>query len=119
MAKNDNTKNITADDVVAEAAEKNLITDPTIPAQGKADDQPELTVIEGEGKKSLKDRMKLAGQRAKDNKKALLITVGVVGAAAFVGFKLLAKAAIEEIVESSDSGTEGDDETPASESTED
>jgi hypothetical protein len=117
-------KNITADDVVAEAKNQGLINDATIPAQGNesghnedSNEQPELTVIEG-GKKTLKDRLKSTIKTVKDNKKPILITLGVIGAVTFTAVKFAAKTVVEEIVENADENSAEDGEAPASESDE-
>jgi len=107
-----NAKKVTPADVAAQAADEKLV----VPAQGAEssveitpegvgpvdeqnnadkDASETLTLLEG-GKKSLKERFTKVSAKAKEHKKALIGTVAVVGAAAFVAVKALKKQVLEE-----------------------
>lgn len=122
---NTTKKTVTPADVVAKAAEENLVS---VPAQAegekkvveptdvqKADDsgddqsEPKLTLIEG-GKRTLKNKLSGVVSKAAQHKKALLVTVGLVGAVTYAVVKNAKKAAAEVLDENTTELTE--DETP-------
>lgn len=134
MANNSKT-NVTAADVVAQAAEENLV-EKTVPTQDKGektevtvnakavspetekDDKPELTVLDG-GKKSFKERMTALAKKVEENKK-VFVAVGIAAAAATVAVaKVVAKRSLEkEAVKAQKLETMSDEELAEVESTE-
>lgn len=111
MAANNNAKKtVTAEDVVAEAAEKKLIT---VPAQsedasepkvvtGKVVEEgetgPDLELIEG-GKVTLKERLASITEKLKQNKKVVAGVAVTVGLATVAFVKFAAKQAVEEALD--------------------
>lgn len=108
MAKNNDAK-LSADiEAVLEEAEKAKEFDnKTVPAQAA----PEAEVVEeqngdkvegAEGeteKKTFKDRLKPLAQKIKDNRKGVILTLAVVGAATVAVAKFAAKTVVEEAVD--------------------
>lgn len=104
---NNAKNNVTAADVVAQAAEEKLV-EKTVPAQSEKTESvteevtvtttetesPELTVLEG-GKKTFKERLTALAKKVEENKK-LVVAVGVAAAAATVAIaKIAAKKSLE------------------------
>lgn len=122
-----NTETVTAESLVAQAAEEKLVT-PTVPAQDKGeettvsvdesiqgeDSTPDLQVIEG-GKKSFKERAAAFRDKLKNDKKAQAVAIGVltVGLATVAYVKFVAQKATEVIEIVEDDELDEDDITTA------
>lgn len=122
-----NTETVTAESLVAQAAEEKLVT-PTVPAQDKGeettvsvdesiqgeDSTPDLQVIEG-GKKSFKERAAAFRDKLKNDKKAQAVAIGVltVGLATVAYVKFVAQKATEVIEIAEDDELDEDDITTA------
>lgn len=107
MAKNETEKNITVDDVVAQA-EGFLAKEKTVPAQAAPkteektgdDVQPDENCDETDNsKKSFGERLKPLGEKIKKNRKGIILTLAVVGAATVAVAKFAAKTVVEEAVD--------------------
>jgi hypothetical protein len=125
MAKTESNKT-TAADVIAEAEAANLLheeksipkqgaglNDANVPDGGNEAGYTEDKDLSGETdapKASFRDRLKNVGEKLKSNKKGVIITLAVVGAAAVAVAKFTAKTVVEEIVESDSEETTTDDE---------
>ncbi len=115
MTKNDSTKNTAVNDVVAEAEKANLLNEEkTIPKQvglnnanvpdggneaGYTEDEDLCGEVDN-SKLSFGARLKATAEKLKANKKNVIITLAVVGAAAVAVAKFAAKTVVEEVVES-------------------
>jgi hypothetical protein len=114
-----NSKNVTAADVAAQAAEDKLV----VPAQGEkaviegektVDPNTEKTVVEDE-KKSLKDRLAGVTEQLKKNKKVLIAVGAAAGVAALTFAKYAknkAELALIEVVDGETETVDGQSETP-------
>lgn len=102
MTKNESTKSNAVADVVAEAEKLTLLhEEKSVPKQATSpDDQQDNSCDETDAPKaSFRDRLKSVGEKLKSNKKGVIITLAVVGAAAVAVAKFTAKTVVEEIVE--------------------
>lgn len=103
-----NTEKVTAESVVAKAAEEKLVT--SVPAQSEKSvvegkvvesspetETPELTVIEGD-KKPLKDRVVETARKLAKDKNVILGAAAIVGTATLVFVKYAKKKAEEALV---------------------
>lgn len=106
-------KNVSPADVVEKAVDDKLV----VPAQAEGEkkvmepsdvqkgdeeqdgpqSEPKLTVIEG-GKRTFKNKLSAAKEKVAQRKKALLVTVGVVGTITLIAVKY-AKSKAEEILD--------------------
>jgi hypothetical protein len=109
MAKNETEKNNTVADVVAEAEAANLLhEEKSVPKQAVSLDASDVQrdSIDEKGcdevdspKKSFGVRLKSLTEKLKANRKGVIITLAVVGAATVAVAKFAAKTVVEEVVE--------------------
>jgi hypothetical protein len=111
MAKNQNEK-LSADveAVLAEAEKAKLLGEVPEQSVPEHEDEVKVTVIEEgesgcdseETEKSFGVRLKSVTEKLKANKKVVIITLAVVGAAAMAVAKFAVKTAVEEVIDSSE-----------------